>query len=182
MAGGKREARRKAKASLDSSPGWFLGIPWRGPCRMTGPRCAPARSYANHIATRSKKDRPTRAAAWRGAAHEPSVGGAGPDAWTRLLAVAGTPPYDVPTAVTEETMKKRKRWIETLAALAIPLFLASCGGGVGDCVTTYTDGSLPRRLSNYTQSECATSCEQSEGLSVVASCFWDGSVQTITGL
>ena len=79
-------------------------------------------------------------------------------------------------------MKNRSRWIETLAALAIPLVITSCGGGVGDCVTTYTDGSAARRLSNYTQSECATSCEQSEGLSVVASCFWDGSVQTITGL
>ena len=79
-------------------------------------------------------------------------------------------------------MKNRSRCIETLAALAIPLLLTSCGGAVGDCVTTYTDGSSTRRLSNYTQSECTTSCEQSEGLSVVASCFWDGSVQTITGL
>ena len=58
-------------------------------------------------------------------------------------------------------MKKRKRWIETLAALAIPLFFAGCGGGVGQCVTTYTDGSLPRRLDNFTQDECATSCAQS---------------------
>jgi len=98
------------------------------------------------------------------------------------VAAAGTVPYDAPSAVTEENMKKRSRWIETLAALAIPLLLAGCGGAVGDCVTTYTDGSLPRRLSNYTQSECATSCEQSVGLSVVASCFWDGSVQTVTGL
>ena len=79
-------------------------------------------------------------------------------------------------------MKNRSRWIETLVVLAIPLLLAGCVGGVGDCVTTYTDGSTPRRLSNYTQSECTTSCEQSEGLSVVATCFWDGSVRAITGL
>ena len=79
-------------------------------------------------------------------------------------------------------MKQPARWIKSLAVLAIPLLLSSCGGGIGDCVTTYTDGSSVRRLSNYTQSECAASCAQSEGLSVVASCFWDGSVQTITGL
>ena len=82
----------------------------------------------------------------------------------------------------EESMNKRLRWVEILAALAIPLLLTNCGGAVGDCVTTYTDGSSPRRLPNYTQSECADSCAQSEGLTVVASCFWDGSVQTITGI
>ncbi len=79
-------------------------------------------------------------------------------------------------------MKKASRWIESVAAVAIPLLLVGCTDSVGDCVTTYTDGSSPRRLANYTQSECATSCAQSEGLTVVASCFWDGSVQTITGL
>ena len=79
-------------------------------------------------------------------------------------------------------MKNRSRWIETIVAIAIPLLLTGCAGGVGDCVTTYTDGSNPRRLADYTQSECTTSCAQSEGLSVVASCFWDGSVRTITGL
>jgi hypothetical protein len=79
-------------------------------------------------------------------------------------------------------MKQLSRWIASLSVLAIPLLVASCGGGVGDCVTTYTDGSSTRRLSNYTQSECSDSCAQTEGLSVVASCFWDGSVRTITGL
>ncbi len=79
-------------------------------------------------------------------------------------------------------MKKASRWIESVAAVAIPLLLAGCVDSVGDCVTTYTDGSLPRRLADYTQAECATSCEQSVGLTVVASCFWDGSVRTMTGL
>ena len=88
----------------------------------------------------------------------------------------------MPLLSREFRMKQPSRWIESLAVLAIPLLLSSCGGGVGDCVTTYTDGSSTRRLSNYTQSECADSCAQSEGLSVVAACFWDGSVQTITGL
>ncbi len=78
-------------------------------------------------------------------------------------------------------MKKRSRWIEILTALAIPLLLTSCGG-VGDCVTTYTNGDSPRRLANYTQSECSASCAQTEGLSVVAECFWDGSVRTMTGI
>ncbi len=79
-------------------------------------------------------------------------------------------------------MKKPSRWIEFVAALAIPLLLVGCTDSVGDCVTTYTNGDSPRRLPNYTQSECATSCDQSVGLTVVASCFFDGSVQTITGL
>ncbi len=79
-------------------------------------------------------------------------------------------------------MRKPSRWIECVAAVAIPLLFAGCSDSVGDCVTTYTDGSTPRRLSDYTQSECDTSCEQSVGLTVVASCFWDGSVRTITGL
>ena len=88
----------------------------------------------------------------------------------------------MPLLPRELRIKQPARWIKSLAVLAIPLLLSSCGGGIGDCVTTYTDGSSVRRLSNYTQSECAASCAQSEGLSVVASCFWDGSVQTITGL
>ena len=79
-------------------------------------------------------------------------------------------------------MNKRLRWVDILAVVAIPLLFASCGGAVGACVTTYTAGRSPRRLPNYTQSECADSCAQSEGLTVVAGCFWDGSVQTITGI
>ena len=84
-------------------------------------------------------------------------------------------------------MKKPLHSLASLAFVAlISLTLTSCGGGLGDCVTNYTDGDTLRQ-SDVEESWCVESCAErmapgGTGENVIASCFWTGSVRSITGI
>ncbi len=74
-------------------------------------------------------------------------------------------------------MKKPSRWIRSVAAVAIVLSLAGCKKSLGNCVTTSEDGEMRFPL---TPAECDAFCEQRDGN--VLACFFEGSVQTMTGI
>ena len=84
-------------------------------------------------------------------------------------------------------MKKSLYSLGSLAFVAlISLTFTSCGGGLGDCVTNYTDGDTLRQ-SDVEESWCVEGCAErmapgGTGANVIASCFWDGSVRSITGI
>lgn len=75
-------------------------------------------------------------------------------------------------------MKKPSRWIRSVAAVAIVLSLAGCKKSLGSCVTISEDREM--RFPNFTPAECDAFCQQSD--SSVISCFFEGSVQTTTGV
>ncbi len=74
-------------------------------------------------------------------------------------------------------MKKSSRWIKSVAAVAIVLSFAGCKKSLGNCVTTSEDGEMRFPL---TPAECDAFCEQRVG--IVIACFFEGSVQTMTGI
>ncbi len=84
-------------------------------------------------------------------------------------------------------MKKSSKLIG-FAAGAVLVFAAlpGCSEAVGDCVTIYRDGD--RFVSHdFSKSECTSSCAErmgpgGTGENVIASCFFDGSIRSVTGI
>ncbi len=84
-------------------------------------------------------------------------------------------------------MKKPSYPLGPLAFVAIiSLTFTACGETLGDCVTIYYDGDRLRSR-DVEESWCVENCAErtgpgGTGEDVIASCFWDGSVRTITGI